>query len=153
MSVEKEVYNLIENPIKNLGYNKIEVSFKKESGTNYLRVFIDKDDVVSLDDIVKVNDLISPILDEADLISSEYILDVSSFGAEKKIDLERLDHYVGKYVNLHLVNPVNGENYFEGTLKEVTDNEVKLVYKIKTRDVEINLNRANIDKARLAIKF
>lgn len=153
MSVEKEVYNLIENPIKKLGYNKIEVSFKKESGTNYLRVFIDKDDVVSLDDIVKVNDLISPILDEADLISSEYILDVSSFGAEKKIDLERLSHYVGKYVNLHLVNPVNGENYYEGTLKEVTDNEVKLVYKIKTRDVEINLNRANIDKARLAIKF
>ncbi len=153
MSVEKEVYNLIENPIKKLGYNKIEVSFKKENGTNYLRVFIDKDDVVSLDDIVKVNDLISPILDEADLISSEYILDVSSFGAEKKIELERLSHYVGKYVNLHLINPVNGENYYEGTLKEVTDNEVKLVYKIKTRDVEINLNRANIDKARLAIKF
>ncbi len=153
MNVEKEVLNLIEEPIKKLGYNKIEVSFSKEKGTNYLRVFIDKDDVISLDDIVKVNDFISPLLDEKDLIQSEYILDVSSFGAEKKIDLDRLDKYVDKYVNLHLTNPINGENYLEGTLKEVNDKEVTLTYKVKTRVIEVKIMRANIDKARLAIKF
>ncbi len=153
MSIEKEVLNLIEDPIKKIGYNKVEVSFTKEKGTNYLRVFIDKDDVVSLDDVVTVNDLISPLLDETDLIKSNYILDVSSFGAEKKIDLDKLDHYLNKYVNLHLRNPINGENYFEGTLEEVSDEEVTLSYKVKTRVVKVKILRANIDKARLAIKF
>ena len=153
MGIEQSVKNLIEKPIKALGYTEIEVKYVKEFGTQYLRVLVDKDDVIDLEDIVKVNDLISPILDEADLIQSEYVLDVTSFGAEKAIKVDSLEKYVGKYINVHLSNPYKGLNNVEGDLESVTENEVTLIYKEKTRVIKAVLNRSDIDKARLAIKF
>lgn len=153
MSVEKDVLNLIEEPINKLGFFNISVTYQKENGSMYLRVFIDKDDVVSLDDIVKVNDLISPLLDENDLIQGQYILDVTSYGAEKPIKIDQLEKYVGKYINIHLTNPYKGENYLEGTLEQVSSDSISLSWKEKTRLVKADLDRKCIDKARLAIKF
>lgn len=153
MGIEKQVLELIEKPINELGYINVSVSFVRESGTSYLRVLIDKDEVISLDDIIAVNDLISPMLDKADLIPGAYVLDVSSYGAEKKIDVNNLEKYVGKYVNIHLSNPYKGENYLEGDLIEVTKDSVTLSYKVKTRVINAIINRKDIDKARLAIKF
>lgn len=153
MSIEESVKKLIEKPILALGYNKIEVKYIKEFGTQYLRVLVDKDDVVDLEDIVKVNDLVSPLLDEADLISNEYVLDVTSFGAEKEISVNELERYVGKYINVHLTNPYKGLNYVEGDLLDVNEKEITLSFKDKTRLIKANLNRGDIDKARLAIKF
>lgn len=153
MSVEKEVLELIEKPINELGYENVSVSFVKENGTNYLRILIDKDDVISLDDIVKVNDFISPLLDEKDIISEPYILDVSSYGAEKAIDVGKLEKYVNKHVLLHLTTPYKGENYLQGDLINVSPDIVVLTYRVKTRIIKAELNRKDIDKARLAIKF
>lgn len=153
MSIEQSVLNLIEKPIKALGYDKIEVKYIKEFGTQYLRVLVDKDDAIDLEDIIKVNDLVSPLLDEADLISTEYVLDVTSFGAEKPIDVDKLEKYIGKYINIHLSNPYKGLNNLEGGLEEVTPEEVTIVYKEKTRAIHAKINRHDIDKARFAIKF
>ena len=153
MGIEESVLKIIEKPIKALGYEDVQVKYVKEFGTQYLRVLVDKDDVIDLEDIVKVNDTISPILDEADLIQNEYVLDVTSFGAEKPINIANLEKYVGKYVNIHLSNPYKGLNILEGDLSSVTENEVTLIYKEKARAKEAVLNRKDIDKARLAIKF
>ncbi|HBF68217.1 MAG TPA: ribosome maturation factor RimP [Firmicutes bacterium] len=153
MNIEKQILELIEKPINDLGYENVSVTYKRENGTNYLRVLIDKDDVISLDDIVRVNDLISPILDEKDLIEEAYILDVSTYGAEKSIDVNKLEKYVGKYVRVHLTNPYKGENYLEGSLDSVSSDIVSLTYRVKSRLIKAELNRKDIDKARLAIKF
>jgi len=153
MSVESTVLSLIKEPILKLGYTDVSVSYKKESGAFYLRVTLDKDDVISLDDIVLVNDLISPILDEADVISNEYILDVTSLGAEKPISIDRLDKYVTKYVNIHLSHPYKGENILEGTLIAVSNGTVTIELRDKARKFNVELPRKDIDKARLAIKF
>lgn len=153
MSIENQVLEIIEKPIRELGYINVSVTYTHENGTNYLRVLIDKDDVVSLDDIVAVNDLISPLLDEADLISGQYMLDVSSYGAEKQIDVAKLENYIGKYVNLHLANPYKGANILEGNMDIVTQDLVALSYREKTRLIKVEINRKDIDKARLAIKF
>lgn len=153
MSLEQSVLSLIENPIKELGYTKVYVNYVREQGTNYLRVLVDKNDTISLEDIVKVNDLISPILDEADLIKNNYVLDVTSLGAEKPIEVSELEQYVGKYVHLHLSNPYKGENILEGDLTDVNSEFVELSYKEKTRLIKAQITRKDIDKARLAIKF
>lgn len=153
MNIEKQILELIEKPINELGYENVSVSYKRENGTNYLRVLIDKDDVISLDDIVRVNDLISPMLDSEDLIDEAYILDVSTYGAEKSIDVNKLEKYIGKYVRVHLTNPYKGENYLEGSLDSVSSDIVSLTYRVKSRLVKAELNRKDIDKARLAIKF
>ena len=153
MSLETEVLKLIEKPINEMGYINVSVSFAKEKGTYFLRVLVDKDEPISLDDIIAINDKISPLLDEADLIKDEYMLDVSSYGAEKKIDVNSLEKYVGRYINIHLTNPYKGENYLEGDLVSVTKDEITLSYRIKTRKVDATVDRKVIDKARLAIKF
>ena len=153
MNIEESVKKIIEKPIKALGYTEVEVKYVKEFGTQYLRVLVDKDDVIDLEDIVKVNDLVSPLLDEADLISSEYVLDVTSFGAEKSIAVSNLEKYVGKYVNVHLSNPYKGLNNIEGDLVSVDNKEVTISFRDKARVIKAVLNRDEIDKARLAIKF
>ena len=153
MGIENEVLKLIEKPINDLGYINVSVNYVVEKGTKYLRVLVDNDDVIGLDDIIKVNDLISPILDEADLIQDAYILDVTSYGAEKKIDVNNLTKYVGKYVNVHLSHPYKGENYLEGTLESVNEGKVIISFRDKTRLIKAEVDQATIDKARLAIKF
>ena len=154
MTLESTVKNLIEKPIKALGYTEVEVKFVREFGTNYLRVMVDKDDeVIDLDQIMKVNDLISPMLDEADLIKTNYVLDVTTFGAEKQIDVAKLEKYVGRYVNIHLSHPYKGLNNIEGTLESVDNDKIIISYKEKTRLIKCEIVRSTIDKARLAIKF
>ena len=154
MTLENAVKNLIESPLKDLGYSEVDVKFVREFGTNYLRVMVDKEDeVIDLDEIMKVNDLISPMLDKADLIKTNYVLDVTTFGAEKKIKVEALEKYVGKYVNVHLTNPYKGLNIIEGTLESVDKEKVVISFKEKTRLIKCELERNTIDKARLAIKF
>ena len=154
MTLESTVKNLIEKPIKALGYSEVDVKFVNEFGTNYLRVMVDKDDeVIDLDEIVKVNDIVSPILDEADLIKTNYVLDVTTFGAEKPIDVSKLEKYVGKYINIHLTNPYKGLNIIEGTLESVDNDLIVISYKEKTRLIKCEIVRNVIDKARLAIKF
>ena len=154
MTLESTVKNLIEKPIKALGYTEVEVKFVNEFGTNYLRVMVDKDDeVIDLDQIMKVNDLISPMLDEADLIKTNYVLDVTTFGAEKQIDVAKLEKYVGRYVNIHLSHPYKGLNNIEGTLESVDNDKIIISYKEKTRLIKCEIVRNTIDKTRLAIKF
>ena len=154
MTLESTVKNLIEKPIKALGYTEVEVKYVKEFGTQYLRVMVDKDDeVIDLDEIVKVNDIVSPILDEADLIKTNYVLDVTTFGAEKPIDVAKLEKYVGRYINIHLTHPYKGLNIAEGTLESVDNDLVVMSYKEKTRLIKCEIVRNTIDKAHLAIKF
>ncbi|MCQ3035802.1 MAG: ribosome maturation factor RimP [Bacilli bacterium] len=150
---EEQIKNLIEPTVNKLGYDLADISLKREKGDLYLHIIIDKVDPISLDDIVKVTEEISPILDENDPISDNYILDVTSLGAEKPIKVEQLEKYVEKYVNVHVTNPINGENYLEGNIQSVTSEQVTLTYRIKTRLVSVDIPRKDIDKARLAIKF
>ena len=154
MTLESTVKNLIEKPIKALGYTQVDVKFVREFGTNYLRVMVDKDDeVIDLEQIMQVNDIVSPILDEADLIQSNYVLDVTTFGAEKQIEVAKLEKYVGKYINIHLAHPYKGLNIIEGTLESVDNDNIVISYKEKTRLIKCEIVRNTIDKARLAIKF
>ena len=154
MTLESSVLNLIKKPLMALGYSEVDVKFVREFGTNYLRVMVDKDDeVIDLDEIVKVNDIVSPLLDEADLIKTNYVLDVTTFGAEKPIEVSKLEKYIGKYVNIHLSHPYKGLNILEGTLESVDNDRVIVSYKEKTRLIKCELDRKVIDKARLAIKF
>ena len=154
MTLESTVLNLIDKPIKALGYSEVDVKFVREFNTQYLRVMVDKDDeTIDLDEIVKVNELISPILDEADLIKTNYVLDVTTFGAEKAIDVAKLEKYVGRYINIHLTHPYKGLNNIEGTLESVNDDKIVISYKEKTRLIKCEIVRNTIDKARLAIKF
>ena len=150
---ETQIKQLIEPTINKLGYSLESISLKREKGDLFLQIVVDRFDPISLDDIVAISNEISPILDENDPIKDNYFLDVTSLGAEKPIKLEHLDKYINRYVNLHVINPIKGENYLEGNIDSVNDDILILSYKIKTRLVRVEIPRKDIDKARLAIKF
>lgn len=76
--MEEKIRNLIEGTIVDAGYILNDVKIEKEGTVLFLRVFIDKQDIVSVEDCVKVSELINPILDKEDPIDGSYVLDVSS---------------------------------------------------------------------------
>lgn len=78
MSIESKVLNVIEKPINDIGIKVCEVKFEEENGSKYLRIFIDKEPFITIDDCVEVTNLVNPILDEYDFIEESYILDISS---------------------------------------------------------------------------
>ena len=78
MDIVKNVREAVQAEIEQAGYRLDEVLYEKEGGMNFLRVIIDKDGIIDLDDCVKVSKIINPILDEKDFIEENYILDVCS---------------------------------------------------------------------------
>ena len=103
--------------------------------------------------IVNVTNALNSYLDELNPFEKAYTLDISSLGAEKPIKMEKIGHYVGKYIHVHLFNPIKGENIYEGDLTSVNEDSIILTYKNKTRSISVEINKANISKLRLAIKF
>ena len=103
--------------------------------------------------IVEVSNILSSYLDEIDDSDEVYLLDVSSLGAEKPLKIEELNKYVSRYVNVHIINPIEGNNIFEGELSEVNDDSITITYRIKTRVKKVVILLSNIYKIRLAIKF
>lgn len=76
--IEEQVKNLIQDVIEANGYILDSVEYVKEDANMFLRVIIDKSGIIDIDDCVTVSKLINPILDKADLIEENYILDVCS---------------------------------------------------------------------------
>lgn len=78
MNIETKVEALIENKILNLGYKLYDVEYVKEGKDYFLRIYIDKENGISLEDCEKVSNEITEILDEEDYIKEQYFLEVSS---------------------------------------------------------------------------
>ena len=91
MEEERKVREVLESRLKEKGYTLEGVRYYLSKEGPKLELVVDRDDPISLDDIVALSDFISPILDENDPIAGAYTLDISSLGAEKPIALEKLD--------------------------------------------------------------
>ncbi len=153
METGQLIKTLLDKPIEELGYEIAKVNLKSSKLGLTLEISIDRDEPISLDDIVIVSEKINEILDKEDPIQTPYTLDVSSLGAEKPIKIERLSHYLGKYVNIHITHPVEGKNIIEGDLIDSNDEKTIISYREKTRVKKVEIPTKDIDKARLAIKF
>ncbi len=78
MDVVQKVTELLKSTIEENDYILDEVVYEKENNLNFLRIIIDKNGIIEVEDCVKVSNLINPILDENDIIEDSYILDVCS---------------------------------------------------------------------------
>ena len=113
-NIEKSVKQVIEPIINNLGYRIYDVIYEKEGKDNYLRIFIDKDGIIDLNDCETVNNAINDILDEKDLIKNQYMLEVSSPGLERRIrDDKQLDENINKLIEVHTYGKINIDKIIE----------------------------------------
>ena len=78
MDIASKIRDLLETIIQEHGYILDELAYEKEGSINFLRIVIDKKGIITVEDCVEVSGIINPLLDEADLIEDNYILDVCS---------------------------------------------------------------------------
>lgn len=141
-----KVTSLIKEPVEALGYTLWDVKFVKEGASWYLRVFIDKDEGIGIDDCTAVSHLIDPIIDEADPINVGYYMEVCSPGLERELSKPwHFEKYIGANVLVKLIRPKDGKRDFCGKLLafdggvkvEIADGEV---YFAKNELVNIRLD-------------
>ena len=140
---------LISAKLNEEGYELYSLSFANET----LSLVVDREQDIDMDAIVIITNVLNAYLDELNPFEKAYTLDISSLGAEKPLKVEKLEAYVGHYVNVHLINPIKGENIYEGELTSVNESNIVITYKNKTRSIAVEINKENISKIRLAIKF
>jgi ribosome maturation factor RimP len=131
-------------------YELVDVEFVKEGSNRFLRVFIDKDGGVDIDDCGRVSEHISQHLDEKDPIEEAYFLEVSSPGAERP--LKKPDDFykaIHKHVFITTYEPIGSEKEFEGELLSFNGEEA--IVKIAKKEVVIPYPK--MASARLAIIF
>ena len=112
------VWEIAEPIAKDLGLPLWDVRFEKEGADWFLRVFIDKDGGISIDDCVDMSHALDKPLDEADPIEQSYCLEVCSPGLERS--LKRDSHFeksIGKPVQVKLIRPLDGTREFKGRLE------------------------------------
>ena len=131
--IEERVEELIKEKIENIGYSLYDVEYAKEGPNYYLRIFIDSEKGIDLDDCEKVSNEINEKLDEADYIKEQYFLEVSSPGIERILRKDRhLEQNIGVQVAVKLFKKdENGNKNYIGELKKfdeqtVTIDEVKI---------------------------
>ncbi|MBO0689087.1 MAG: ribosome maturation factor RimP [Candidatus Dormibacteraeota bacterium] len=143
----EEIRQLLEPTLQHLGYT-IYALERSGSGGRTLRVTIDKRDgsIVSLDDCQRVSEIASPLLDQADLVSDSYVLEVSSPGAERELrDRDEYERFVGRKVNVRY-RAGAAEVALEGVLAAVGDDGIAV---LGQRDNENQVAWADVIKTRL----
>ena len=139
--IEEKVEQLVKDPIEKLGYNLYDVEYVKEGPEYYLRIYIDKESGIDLNDCEKVSNEINEILDKADYIKEQYYLEVSSPGIERKLRKDKhLEQNISKNVEIKLFKKDNnGKKEYTGKLKAFNQEEI-----IIETDKEIAIERKNI---------
>ena len=148
------VAQLAQPIVDDLGLEILDIEYVKEGKDWFLRVFIDKDTGVDIEECGIVSERLSERLDELDPIPHNYYLEVSSPGAERPLKKAKdYEKAVGKNVHIKTYEPIDGEKIFEGILKEFDGEQVTIEYKIKTRTKTVVLPLKKIASARLAVTF
>ena len=105
-----------------------DVEYVREAGSWYLRVFIDKEGGVGIDDCERISRRLDPILDEADPIPDSYVFEVGSAGAERELRRPRdFEQFMGAQVELKTYRSVDGSKSFVGTLAGYDDGAVTVL--------------------------
>ena len=110
-----------------LGLDIWDVRFAKEGTDWYLRIFIDKEGGISIDDCVDLTHAVTKPLDEADPISQSYTLEVSSPGVERELTADKhFEKYIGADVMVRLIRPVNNVRDYAGKFVSYNGGEITL---------------------------
>ncbi len=128
LGVAGRVHELCLPIARELGLRVWDVQYQKEGAEWVLRIYIDKEGGVGIDDCVSMSRAIDPVLDEADPVPQEYVLEVSSPGLNRKLTRpEHFEAYMGEPVRARLIRPLeDGAKELEGLLIGYEDGRLEL---------------------------
>jgi ribosome maturation factor RimP len=148
VNVITAVENLAKPVVESEKMELIDVEYKKEGKAWYLRIFIDKEGGVTLDDCQNISSQVERLLDVEDIIPHSYSLEVSSAGIERPLKkLADYNRFKGKQVKIYLYSPVSHKRGIVGKIIDVV-NEVIAIEEKDSGEL-ININFKDISKAHL----
>ena len=123
--VRQQLEQLAETLVASEGMELVDLEYRREGRRWMLRLFIDKDDGVTLDDCSSISRELGDLLDVKDIIPQAYVLEVSSPGLNRRIrKKEDFARFAGQKVKLRLVAPIDGRRKIVGELEGVEDEAV-----------------------------
>jgi len=146
----EQLQALLAPVVTGLGFECWGIEFVSQGKHSVLRVYIDKEGGILVDDCAEVSRQVSSVLDVEDPISSEYTLEVSSPGMERPLfTLEQFASHAGEQVKIKLRSPFEGRRNFQGLLRGVEEQDVV----VQVDDQEFLLPIDSIDKANIIPSF
>ena len=140
------VTELIDTTIQALGLNLWGVELLQQGKYSLLRIYIEREEGVTIEDCEKVSRQVSALLDVEDPISGEYTLEVSSPGMDRPLfSIGHYSKYVGSEVDLKLRRPIDGRRKFKGQIIKVSGGIVGLL----VEGSKYNLEFSDIEKANI----
>ena len=151
---EQKTWDLLRPILEEKHLIPVDVEFVKEGSDYFLRIYIDRDGGVSIDDCEAVSRAIDPVLDEEDFIREAYILEVSSPGLGRKLKRPRdFEYAMGRMVEVRTYKAPEGmkEKEFTGKLTGFDGRTVSILP--EGADTELLFQKADISLIRLAFDF
>jgi ribosome maturation factor RimP len=148
--VIREVNRIIEPVLGKMGFELVDIEYLSEHGRWVLRIYVDGDDGITLDDCARVSNEIGDLIDVNDILEHEYVLEVSSPGLNRPLKKEKdFLKAVGKKVKVKMIKPVKEKRNFVGYLKAFRNG---ILY-VEVRNKLISLPVQDVKKANLVYEF
>jgi ribosome maturation factor RimP len=147
MAVKDTIEKLILPSVESLGYELWAVEYL-QGKTKTLRIYIDKEDGITLDDCSVVSQQVGAVLDIEEPISGEYNLEISSPGLERELfKLEHYDRLIGNTIKIKLMQAVDNKRLTTGKISKVEGN----IITIATSEIDFEIDFNLINKAHLVV--
>lgn len=149
-TLEQNLQEMLQDAVKDLGCELWGIEFQRVGRFMTVRLFIDKEGGVTVDDCADVSRQVSAILDVEDPIADKYNLEVSSPGLDRPLfTLPQFERYIGQDIAVHLRIPVMERRKWQGKLERIEKDMITLI----VDDQEQILVFGNIQKANVVAKF
>ena len=148
--ISDKVFELARPVVEDEGCSLWDVEYVREAGTWYLRVYVDKEGGVSIDDCERISRRLDPVLDEADPIPESYVFEVGSAGADRELKRPRdYELFMGSQVDVKLYKPVDSSKLYVGELCGYDNGSVTITFAGK----ELVFKPEQVAQVRLHVSF
>jgi len=133
------------------GMELVHLELKREPGGSLLRIYIDRNGGISIDDCARISRQLSAQLDIEDPIEGRYTLEVSSPGLDRPLFSDQdFARFAGRRIRLSTLVPLDGRRHFQGRLEGIAGGAVRMT--LKGGSV-VSIPRDQVAKARLELEF
>ena len=147
---EKKTADFVQPILDRMGFELYDVEYVKEGSVFYLRIYIDKEGGITINDCVDVTREMNEILDKEDYIKDPFIFEVSSPGLDRPLKKDKdFDRNIGKQVELKTYKPFDKQKEFTGILKSHDADSVTIEFE----DGDFTFLKKDLSLIRLAIDF
>ena len=148
--IRDRVFSLIEPVLEDIGFELVEVEYLSMHGRWILRLYIDREGGVTIDDCVDVSRELGDLIEIKEVIDHEYVLEVSSPGLNRPLRREKdFIRAIGSRIKLKMTHDLNGQKNFTGSLKDFKNRTIYL----ETGGKMIELPFDNVEKSNLIFDF